>query len=200
MMAAANDRQAIDNVLGRKPLFALKTNLLYDVVTVANLELEIHIGKRISVLAEYNFPWWLMQNKQYCLEITNINLETRYWLSHRDNCPRLTGWFSGIYVGGGYYDIELGDKGYQGESYISAGLTGGYSHWLGKKGNFRMEYSLGAGYFNTQYREYNPVYGSDDSWHLIRQRNGNFSWIGPTRAKISLVWTFYRNSNKSNIL
>ena len=180
----------------RKPLFALKTNLLFDIATAVNLELEIPLGKRWSVLGEYIFPWWLIENRQYALQVANANLETRVWFGDRSHRPHLTGWFAGLYAGGGYYDIEWGSKGYQGEFYISTGLTGGFAHTLGKKGNFRMEYSTGAGYFSTNYREYNPVFGSDDQWHLTRQKSGNYSWIGPTRFKISLVWLLHHNSYK----
>ena len=191
------DTVYVDNSnLNKKPIFALKSNLLYDLGSAINFELEIPLGKRWSLLGEYIFPWWLIEDKQYSLQFINANLETRYWFGNRDERPHLTGWFAGIYGGGGYYDIEWGSKGYQGEFYISTGLTGGYAHTIGKKGNFRMEYSLGAGYFKTNYREYNPIFGNDDQWHLIRQRNGNFSWIGPTRLKVSLVWLLSRNTSK----
>ena len=179
----------------KKPLFALKTNLLYDLVTAVNIELEIPIGKRWSVLGEYIFPWWLMEN-EYCMQIISANLEGRYWFGNRNDRPQLTGWFAGLYAGSGYFDIEWENKGYQGEAFISTGLTGGFAHKLGKSDNLRMEYSLGAGYFKTQYHKYNSVFGSDDHWHLIRQRSGNYSWIGPTKLKVSLVWLLHHNSYK----
>ena len=189
---------SLSNEHMKKPLFALKTNLLYDLASAINVELEIPIGDRWSILGEYIFPWWLIENKQYALQVINANLETRYWFGNRDDRPKLTGWFAGLYAGGGYYDIEWGSKGYQGEFYVSTGLTGGYAHRLGKSNSLRMEYSLGAGYFKTKYREYNPVFGIDDQWHLIHQKNGNYSWIGPTRLKVSLVWLLHYNSSKTN--
>ena len=179
----------------KKPLFAIKTNLLFDLGTMLNLEIEVPIGKRWSVLGEYIFPWWLWESKQYCLQLLSVNLEGRYWFGNRTDRPVLTGWFAGAYIGGGYYDIEWGNEGYQGEFYIAGGLSGGYAHAIGK--NFRMEYSLGIGYLNTQYRHYKPMFGIDDEWHLIRQRSGNFTWIGPTRAKVSLVWMLNYNSYKA---
>ncbi|MFR5958536.1 MAG: DUF3575 domain-containing protein [Bacteroides stercoris] len=41
------------------PLFALKTNLLFDVALIPNFEIEIPIGRHWSVNGEYMFPWWL---------------------------------------------------------------------------------------------------------------------------------------------
>ena len=121
----------------------------------------------------------------------NVNLEVRYWFGERALLPKMTGLFAGVYGGGGYYDLEWKDKGYQGE-FHSAGLTGGYVHPINKKGNWRMEYSLGVGYLKTQYREYVPKVAGDGEWHLIRTQTGNRIWFGPTRAKISLVWMFNR--------
>lgn len=187
---ADNSLQDMGNIRIAKPFLVLKTNLLYDVASVINLEVEVPISKRWSVLGEYVFPWWLAEKKQLCLQIINANLEGRYWFGPRLSIyyPQLTGWFAGVYGGGGYYDVKLSDKGYQGEFYASAGLTGGFAHTLGGRNNLRMEYSLGAGYFKTKYSEYNSIFGSDDKWHLITKKDGNYSWIGPTRLKVSLVW------------
>jgi hypothetical protein len=174
-----------------KPLFAVKTNLLFDLASALNIEVEVPVGERFSIAGEYIFPWWLWESKQYCIEILNANLEVRYWFGERATRPKMTGLFAGVYGGGGYYDLEWKDKGYQGE-FHSAGLTGGYVHPISKKGNWRMEYSLGAGYLKTQYREYVPKVDSNGEWHLIRTQTGNRIWFGPTRAKISLVWMFNR--------
>ena len=63
-----------------KPLFALKTNLLFDLLSGLNVEVEVPIGKHFSLAGEWIFPWWLWEKKQYALEILNGNLELRYWL------------------------------------------------------------------------------------------------------------------------
>lgn len=171
----------------RHPLFAVKTNLLFDAASALNVEVEIPIGKRWSVAAEYVFPWWLYEKKQKALESLGGTLEGRYWFGNRDNKAQLTGWFAGVYAGGGYYDIEWKTKGYQGE-FFHAGFSGGYAHSINKNGRLRMEYSLGLGYMGTKYRKYAPVMGTDNEWHLVRRKRGTRNWFGPTRAKISLAW------------
>ena len=184
----------------RKPLFAAKTNLLFDVATALNVELEVPIGKRWSVAGEWIFPWWLLEKKQYCLQVLSGNIEGKYWFGKREERLKLTGWFAGLYAGGGLYDIEWGKKGYQGEFFIAAGISGGFAHTINKKGNLRMEYTLGIGYLKTNYREYTPKYGFvDDEWHLIRKHNGRYAWFGPTRAKVSLVWMLDRKVKKGGI-
>ena len=176
----------------RKPLLTVKTNLLFDMATALNVELEMPIGKRWSMAGECIFPWWLWEKKQYCLQILSGNLEGRYWFGNRDDRPQLTGWFAGLHLGGGYFDFAWGDKGCQGEYYITAGLSGGYAHTISKNGKWRMEYLLGAGYLSAQYREYNPVFSADEQWHLIHRKSGRYTLIGPTRARISLVWMLDR--------
>lgn len=175
----------------KKTFMALKTNLLSDLISGINIELEIPIGNRWSVLGEYVFPWWLYESKQIALQTLNGTLETRYWFRNRTENNKLTGFFLGAYGGTGYYDIEWLKKGYQGE-FFHTGLSGGFAHSISKYGDLRMEYSLGLGYMGTKFREYKAVYGLDDEWHLIRKRNGVTSYFGPTRAKVSIVWMLNR--------
>ena len=92
----------------------------------------------------------------------------------------MTGWFAGRYVGGGLYDFEYKAKGYQGEFFIAGGLSGGYAHTINKSGTLRMEYSLGIGYMQTDYRKYEAFYSENHqceitkqhNWHPVRQESG----------------------------
>ncbi|MFR9503778.1 MAG: DUF3575 domain-containing protein [Rikenellaceae bacterium] len=190
-----------------KPLLAVKTNLLYDAVTALNVELEIPIGERWSIAGEWMFPWWTScgnknnswqsgeNSNRNASEILNANIEVKYWFGDRTNCPVMTGWHLGPYGGVGKYDLEREAAGYQGEFYV-IGLSGGYAHTINKKGNLRMEYSLGVGYMNTDYRYYEEHWGIDDTWHTLRQNSGTYSWLGPTRARVSLVWMLNHKVNK----
>ncbi|CDN31711.1 hypothetical protein BN938_1631 [Mucinivorans hirudinis] len=172
--------------------FALKTNLLFDLATLFNIELEIPIGKHFSLLGEWTFPWWgglgnrggvsptPFYSEKYTLQVLSAGLELRYWFAPREGEP-LTGWFVAPYIGRGIYDLQYNKDGYQGEFFMAAGLSGGYAHTIGK--NLHMEYSLGVGYLQTDYRYYTPLDG-----HKVYRHSGQYSWIGPTKAKISLVW------------
>ncbi len=180
------------------PFFALKTNLLFDAASLVNAEVEFPIGDRFSVAAEWVFPWWTWDDgtsssKRNRTQLLNGNIEGKYWFGDRTDMAVMTGWFAGLYAGGGLYDFERDAKGYQGEFFIAAGLSGGYAHTINKSGNLRMEYSLGIGYLKTDYRYYEAEYYTDDSkWHPIRQKSGTYTWVGPTRARVSLVWLINR--------
>lgn len=177
-----------------KPLFALKTNLLFDAASALNVEVEVPIKNRWSVLGEWIFPWWTFDNdksdsRRHRFQLLNFNLEGRYWLGNRDTHAPLTGYFGGLYAGAGLFDFEWDRKGYQGEFFIAAGVSGGYAHSIAK--NLRLEYSLGIGYMKIRYNSYEAIYKNDQRWHAMRKESGRQSWFGPTRAKVSLVWMIH---------
>ena len=181
-----------DEAYREKMLFAVKTNLLFDLVTALNVELEAPLGERWSLAGEYVFPWWLTESRQYAFQLIWGNLEWRRWLGYREHRSPMTGWFGALFVGGGYFDFQRGSTGYQGEFAVVAGLSGGYAREITRDGKWRMEYALGLGYLSTNYREYIPRFGYDDKWHLIRQKTGKHIYVGPVKAKITLVRTLNR--------
>ena len=178
----------------KRPLFALKTNLLFDAALMPNVEIELPVGKhnRYSLNGELMFPWWLMDGDKYCFQILMGGLEGRYWLGNskkRQTKEVLTGHFLGLYAGGGKYDLQWQDNGYQGEFFIAAGISYGYAHRIGR--NLRMEYNIGIGLLRTNYEYYHTL---DNYQTLLWQNNGRYTWLGPTKLKISLVWLFGRKS------
>lgn len=185
--------EKITEPIETKPLLALKTNLLFDILTLINIEVEVPIKNRWSITGELTFPWWVWDNhkadsRRNRIELINGVIEGRYWLGNRKHRDVLTGWHLGLYAGCGLYDFEYKAKGYQGEFFVAAGLSGGYSHTINKAKTLRMEYSLGIGFLQTKYRYYNAEFCENEIWHAVECRRGNYNWIGPTRAKVSLSW------------
>ncbi|MGL4851299.1 MAG: DUF3575 domain-containing protein [Phocaeicola sp.] len=190
-----------------KPLFAVKTNLLYDALLVPGLELELPLATRWSVAAEVLFPWWVADNgkadsKRNRLQLHNVNVEGKYWLGNRKEKPLLTGWFVGLYTGIGIYDVEYQAEGIQGK-FMVGGASAGYSHSIDEKGHLRMEYALGVGYFQSDYNKYKAHYhphGEGGEWHPIREARKRHQWLGPTKAKVSLVWMLHYKTTKGGKL
>lgn len=180
----------------KRPLFALKTNLLFDATLMPNLEIEVPIGKRWSINGEYMCPWWLLKDNRYCLEILSGGLEGRYWLGNyqsRKHRKVLTGHFVGLYAGGGKYDLQWKENGYQGEFFIAAGISYGWATRIAR--NLHLELSIGIGLLRTDYRHY---HAHDNYQTLLWQENGNYTWFGPTKVKISLVWLLNRKVKKGS--
>ena len=178
----------------RRPLLALKTNLLFDAALMPNVEIEVPVGKRWSVNGEYAFPWWQFDRGKYCMQVLMGGLEGRYWLGSRksrEDREVLTGHFLGLYAGGGKYDLQWGEKGYQGEFFIAAGVSYGWATRIAR--HLHLEFNIGIGLLRTDYRHY---HARDNYQTLLWQENGKYTWLGPTKAKISLVWLLNRRVKK----
>lgn len=164
-----------------RTVLAVKNNLLYDLALAPNIEVEIPMGKKWSLNAEYKCPWWLNSKHEFCYQLLSGGMEGRYWLGNRQSRNPLTGHFIGLYAEGGIYDFQFHGDGYQGKYYGAAGMTYGYARQLAR--HFSLEFSLGIGYLTTEYKKYTP-YEEDIVW----TNSGRYNFIGPTKAKISLVW------------
>ena len=178
----------------RRALLALKTNLLFDAALMPNVEIEVPVGKRWSVNGEYAFPWWQFDRGKYCMQVLMGGLEGRYWLGSRksrEDREVLTGHFLGLYAGGGKYDLQWGEKGYQGEFFIAAGVSYGWATRIAR--HLHLEFNIGIGLLRTDYRHY---HARDNYQTLLWQENGKYTWFGPTKAKISLVWLLNRRVKK----
>lgn len=175
-------------------LFALKSNALFWIAGAPNFGIEYPVSRHWSVCGDYIAPWSSSFATGLYYQLMMINAEARYWFGNRDDRPVMTGWFAGANIGGGYYDFMLNNKktGLQGEFYILAGLSAGYSHSISSNDRVRLEYALGLGYLQTRYRKYHW----DDFDYVLdapRKQVWKTSIFGPTQAKVSLVWLLYIN-------
>lgn len=175
----------------RHPVFALKNNLLYDAILLPNIELEFYMGKRWSLNLDYQCAWWSFGKSDRYYQLMSASPEVRFWLC-RDS--KFNGHFFGLYVGAGYYDLKYGEVGYQGEFYVAAGIS--YGYYLSIRPAFGMEFSLGIGYMQTQYEKYRRYDPQGD--HYTFYGKDKTSYIGPTKAKVSLVWRL-GNKNRNTV-
>ncbi len=169
-----------------RTLLALKTNLLYDALTMLNAEIEVPIGKQFSIMVEDVFPWWTFgpNGNKYSLEMWEMGVEPRWWFRRNDRRDRLSGHFIGPYVMSARYDFQWDrDINYQGE-YWSAGISYGYAMPIGKL--FNLEFTASVGFVSADYRHYQPA---PDYSELYRDpfETGVLSYFGPTKLKVSLV-------------
>lgn len=173
------------------PAFALSTNLLYDAVTAVNFGIEVPLGHRWSLRADYMFPWWVWDQNSRAFQILHLDLSARVYLGERTLKRVMTGWYLSAGAGVGYYDFEPKDTGIQGEEIIGA-IGGGYSVLLGK--NWSLDLGIGFGPIATRYRHYQ---GRNNNTKLIYQYDGRWFYFGPTVAKVGLTYTFGFKSRKA---
>lgn len=179
---------------GLKTLFALKTNLLYDALSLVNYSVEVPITKHASALIYHQFPWWRwgQADNQYCIRFLSVGAEARWWFlpQPRPATPErrgrdcLMGHFLGVYGESGKWDFQW-DRSicHQGEHW-STGLTYGYAMPVGKYLN--MEFSISAGYASIAYRKFTPSGDYEILWR-DPEKHGRWHYFGPTKAQVSLV-------------
>ena len=184
-----------------RPILAVSTNLVYDLGSIAydmaftpNFAVEVPIGQRWSVYAEYTFPWWVTPENDRAWQLLKWDLGGRWWFSRHDKSNPmdvLRGHFLGIDLSAGYYDFEPKHTGYQGE-FQSIGLEYGYAFRLGQ--HWRLDLYAGAGWMGTHYRYYE---GTSDDVHLIYQHHGRLNWLGPVKAGVSIKYIFTHKVRRS---
>ena len=175
----------------RKIVWALKSNLLYDLALVPNLGAELRLGKGWSIAGSWEYARW--NTDSWCWRIYGGELALRKWLGRTAKERPLSGHHVGVYAQAFTYDfMAFGHKGYMsGEpgdnlfkhpSYVM-GVEYGYSLPIARCLN--LDFVLGVGYQGGKYNEYRIV---DDCY--VWQARKNRSFVGPTKAEVSLVWLF----------
>ncbi len=183
--------QVVHEVESPKVLFALKTNLVLDLLSVVNLAAEIPIGRRWSIVGEVVYPWWRSWPDDFTMQIESYHGELKYWLGDRELQEQLQGWYLGAYGGWGRYDIQpFTATGVQG-TFFDSGLEVGYAHPIAR--NLHLEYTIGLGYVSTSYDNYKMVSDTDEYGDIkvipYPWLNNSLKSILPTRCGVSLVWT-----------
>lgn len=217
-------------ILPRRELLSVKTNLLFDVAYVPgynrwcpipNIAVEYYPKSgHFTFGASFDFPWWQDYDAHKYFQIRNYQLETRYYLRRGDlenNPPGEGAAFRGLYLQG-YGNLGLfgicfdADRGWVGEGF-GAGLGVGYVTQLSKKGHWRLEFGLQAGFFRCKYDPYqyeNPVdptyrdhlyyYKWSQDPELFKKRQYRYTWLGPTRIGVTLTYDLlYRRINKKGV-
>ena len=157
--------------------WALKTNLLYDAVLSPSIEAEYRFAPRWSAHVDFAIAWWSKKKEHKYYQIAQLSPEIRYWFNDKKFWK---GHYIGAFVGAGHYDLENGKDGYKGE-FMMAGLSYGYMFPIGK--HLSIDAGIGVGYLNTKYEEYLPIEG-----HYVYQQTSRTNYIGPVKARLSLVW------------
>lgn len=161
----------------KKALFGVGSNLLADAVTAVNVSLEVPVGRRWDITADYYFPWWKNRSSSFAFQILHLDLGARYYFT--------PGWFASASLGAGYYDFAPWGNGIQGEE-VKFSLGGGYTWALGSW--WRMSAELGIGPVFTQYRRYEH----QTSGELLWLQSGKGLYFAPTSARFSLVYLFHK--------
>lgn len=165
------------------PKFAIKSNMLYDVLLVPNIGIEVPIGNRWSVAADWQYGWWKTDRTHDYWRIYGGGIEGRYWLGDRADYKRLAGHHISLYAQALTYDFEFGGRGRMGgkpkgtlwdKASLGIGIGYGYAHSFSR--HFKIDFSIGIGYLGGEYQSIIPT---EDATYTMRQ---NISIISDRHA------------------
>ena len=215
----------------RREVLAIKSNLLFDFAYVPgynrwcpipNIALEFFpLHGHFTYGFSFDCPWWQHYHEYKFFQIRNYQLEARYYFRSGDirrNPPGKGAAFRGFYLQAythlGLFGICFDEnRGWVGEG-LGAGIGLGYVLPLSRKGHWRLEFAIQAGFFACKYDPYQYEYigvpGYEDYPHddlyyykyygdpdLFKERQYRFSWFGPTRVGITLSYDLlYRRIRK----
>lgn len=221
-------------VLPRREVLSVKSNLLFDFAympgynrwcPIPNVAVEYYpLHGHFTFGFSFDCPWWQHYDDHKFFQIRNYQLDTRYYFRSGDidkNLPGEGAAFRGVYLQAyghvGLFGIGFdANRGWVGEG-AGAGLGIGYVLPLSKKGHWRMEFGLQAGFFACKYDPYQYEYIDVPGWGgyphdnlyyykyfgdptLFKKRQYRFTWFGPTRVGITLSYDLlYRRWEKKGV-
>ena len=204
--------------LYRRHILGIRTNLLYDFFYLPghywapspNVQLEYYpLTGHFTANLGFTGPYWHHWSRQQFWQIRDYVLEGRYYFVGQ-------GQFIGPYVSGyvhtNIYGIGLSKtKGWEGEG-LGAGAIIGYTMNISRNKRWRLEFSLGVGYYRTKYDPYvygNPKSTIEDGLYYydylgkkenFKERNHVFSWLGPTNIGVHLTYDLlFRRIQKKGV-
>ena len=176
---------------------AIKTNMLYDVLTCLNISLEFPFADHFSIEAMYMQPWWGNPDKQMNVKPWTIKsiygeVAFKYWFN-KVKTNELIG--HNVFVFGGVVnaDVRFGGNDYQFDLFSVVGLGYGYNWEVAR--DWRIGLDLGLGWFRGTYRHGTRTWGipegeTKERWFILSDGQGlkRLDWIGPVRASVYVTY------------
>ena len=179
----------IDKSQSSKWKIAIKTNLLFDAVLVANLGVEISPWTHWSLdIPVWYSPYNISSTRN--IRLLAVQPEIRWWSKEAMN-----GHFVGLHTHVAGFNIALNDYArYQDPNHAlwGLGVSYGYAMTLGKSAHWGLEFTLGAGFAQYHYDAYRNASNGP------KFRSGSDCYWGITRAGVTLSyrWTLLRKNRK----
>ncbi len=136
------------------PKLYLKTNALALGMAISNIGVEADLGKHVSVTLPIYYSAWNYFKSTIKFRTLAIQPEIRYWFSGKND-----GLFTGAHIGISYFNFAF-DGDYRYQDYkgktpaIGYGLSIGYRLPISKNNRWKLEFSVGAGYYPIHYDKF----------------------------------------------
>ena len=187
-----NGASRIPSATTNHSIVAIKTNLLYDAAFLPNLGVEVNVYRNWAVFADVMYADWNLPARHTSWNFYGLQYGARKYFGKKSEQRRFTGHHVGFYGQALAYDLQAGSLGQQTPSInASFGFEYGYSFRISRNINLNAE--IGLGYLGGKYYEY-IVEDDHDAWKGTIER----SWIGPSKASLSLMWLLKPSYKKQN--
>lgn len=162
----------------------VKTNLVGLGLAIANVSVEVDLGKHWSFALPVNYSAWDYMKPTTKFRTFSMYPEGRFWVSKRNN-----GFFVGAHFGFAYYNYALnGDYRFQDHDgktpALGGGLSIGYRLPISKNKKWNVEFAIGAGAYT---RKYDRFYNVTDG-RLVDTTNKMY--LGIDNAAINFSYSF----------
>lgn len=177
-----------------RPIFAVKTNMLYDLGITPNIGIEFYVAPNFSINANWAYAWWKRDRSSYYWRAYGGDVEARYYINHwKTRSERHEHAFSGHHIGlYGLlctYDYEFSNNGQQAAKWnYGGGIAYGYSMPITR--HLNIDFSIGLGCLYGDYYKYEPSTIDNEDYYWLSTNKRKY-W-GPTKAEVSLVWKIGR--------
>lgn len=164
----------------KTPLWAVKSNLLLDLIGSISLGTELKTGERYSLDLSFSYnPWEFNVNKN--MKYILVQPEIRYWL-----CEPFNGHFFGLHGLYAHYNLTglpfsdyMRNSRLQGDLY-GVGLSYGYQWSISKR--WSLEGNFGVGYVHADYDRY----ACKNCKKFLGSESKNY--FTPTKASLSVIY------------
>ncbi len=168
--------------ISKNEAFFIRSNLL---LPLLNFGIEVPIGTKWSVGADYYFPWQKRdKSNKNCTQVLMWNLEGRYWFGKdRTKDYLLEGHSIGLNTMFGLYDLEKDYTGHQGE-FVNFSVDYTYGMPIFKD-KLHLEFTIGLGYLFSKAEKYNVLEEGGKGYK--KSYKENIHWVGPNKLGVSIV-------------
>lgn len=162
---------------------AVKNNLLFDALLVANLGIEVELWQRWSIdIPVWYSPYNITPTRK--LRLLASQPELRYWFGKAGK-----GHFVGLNTSIVGFNIAINDHGrYQDPDHaaLGMGLSYGYATYLDRNRRWGLEFNIGVGSLHYHYDTYYNYHNGH------KFDSGSSTYYGITRAGITISYQWHR--------
>ena len=169
----------------------VKTNAIGLGLAIANVAVEIDLGKHWSFTLPIYYSAWDYFKTTIKFRTLAVQPEVRYWFR-----PDNEGWFVGAHFGYAFYNLAWdGDYRYQDHDRdtpaMGGGIAAGYRTHLSRNKRWKLEFSLGGGVYPIEYDKFHNTVDTKEG--LMVESSVKKTYWGLDQASVSIAYTFDLN-------